>query len=207
MFVGAANHDGRRGRGADARHASADRAVAAGGAPTRLRVRDGARHEGGHADRARPLARRHRNREAAGSLAAAQASGALPDVDAMPVRVGVGIVGSADRVRAHHGSAVAQPPPPALIATRRPHAARAVRPRAHPAPAHRSVGRSRAMRRRRSPRATQIDDDPRQPEGDDVCADARRATATRMPATISITPTMNIAVAASPGRIPLIDAS
>ena len=82
------------GRRAAARHPPADRAVGAGGASAGLRLRDGAGHQGRHADRTRPLARSRRKPETAASVPAANAAPVLPDVDAMPVRVGVAIVGS-----------------------------------------------------------------------------------------------------------------
>ena len=53
-FVGAADRDGRRLVAVlMRRHPPADRAVGAGGAPARLRLRDGAGHQSRHADRAR----------------------------------------------------------------------------------------------------------------------------------------------------------
>ncbi len=92
-FVGAANHDGRRLVAVLLqRHPPADRAMGAGGAPAGLRLRDGAGHQGRHTDRTRSLVGRP---QAGGrNTAASAASGPLPDVDAMPVRVGVGVVGS-----------------------------------------------------------------------------------------------------------------
>ena len=94
-FVGAANRDGRRlvavlMRGTRA----ADRAVGAGGASAGLRIRDRAGHQGGHADRARPVAARPENRSRRRQSRPARRRAALPDVDAMPVRVGVGVVGT-----------------------------------------------------------------------------------------------------------------
>ena len=58
--------------------------------------------------------------EAANNTAASAASGPLPDIDAMPVRVGVGVVGVDHRVRAHPGRALAEPAAAALGATNGP---------------------------------------------------------------------------------------
>ena len=65
----------------------------------------------GNLDRTRsvadsPEARRQRR---PGSAAAA-----LLPADALPVRVGVAVIGSVDRIRPHHGRTLAEPPPAAL---------------------------------------------------------------------------------------------
>ena len=80
------------GRGAAARHPAADRAVGAGRTPARLRLRHRAGHQDRHADRSRSVA------DAAQARCRTRAQGrraaALPAADALPVRVGVAVVGT-----------------------------------------------------------------------------------------------------------------
>ena len=79
------------GRRAATRYPPADSAVAAGRASTGLRIRDGAGHQGGHPDRTRSVAGRAQGRP---QEPGRPSRAVLPPADALPVRVGVTVVGT-----------------------------------------------------------------------------------------------------------------